>query len=354
MTGNPSRFTLLSGHVREYSISPRVSEVGVAGRGYALAMLGHRRRRRPRSTSREVPHTTFDTLDNVTSERDAHWTEVSRRNARSVQTIIGWIFWDPGAIRRYEELGIPAKAGYLAARCAPFFTAGSEALIAALGSISPDGVRALCAALTPEQCMSVWSARNEAVREGLHQYAPGIVQPLEDFGPDLWRVARQLPTSGRPFCASHLELAIPDDELLSGWHAVNYLREWRGDSHWALIATHNLSGGEASILHNAWLGYEGDWLSLSRGNTLESIDDSWATLESKGLAADRGVTLEGLALRQFIEDETDRISALAWRLLGEDRSDEFNDLFASPCERLLARVDATAGTNYQPASRTHS
>ena len=32
------------------------------------------------------------------------WVEITRRNARSVQTTIGWIFWDPGAVARYERL----------------------------------------------------------------------------------------------------------------------------------------------------------------------------------------------------------------------------------------------------------
>ena len=35
------------------------------------------------------------------------WTAVAKRNSRSVQTTVGWIFWDPGAIARYEALGLP-------------------------------------------------------------------------------------------------------------------------------------------------------------------------------------------------------------------------------------------------------
>ncbi len=34
------------------------------------------------------------------------WFDITRRNSRSVQTTIGWIFWDPGAARRYETLGL--------------------------------------------------------------------------------------------------------------------------------------------------------------------------------------------------------------------------------------------------------
>jgi DNA-binding transcriptional MerR regulator len=34
------------------------------------------------------------------------WVAVATRNARSVQTTVGWIFWDPGAAARYEALGL--------------------------------------------------------------------------------------------------------------------------------------------------------------------------------------------------------------------------------------------------------
>src|SRR5438270_9886016 len=75
----------------------------------------------------------------VTSNRD--WVDITRRNARSVQTTIGWIFWDPGAVARYEALGLPGPLGYIASRAAPLGPAGPDATIAAFGSISPLGIR---------------------------------------------------------------------------------------------------------------------------------------------------------------------------------------------------------------------
>ena len=54
-----------------------------------------------------------------------------------------------------------------------------------------------------------------------------------------------------------------------------------------------------------------------------------------------------------IEDDTDRLTTLPWELLGEERSLWFAERFEPPCEALLARVDVTAGPNYQPASRLH-
>ena len=288
----------------------------------------------------------------MTELTDAEWTAISRRNARSVQTTIGWIFWDPGAVRRYEARGLGAGLGYIASRGAPFAGAGPDALNGAFGSISSLGIRLLYLELDgPEKFMEFWHDRNEAVLDGLQEFAPEIIDPLRYFGPLIWDVVTKLPTAGRPFSASHLALDIPDDPVLSAWHAVNYLREWRGDTHWALVATNLLSGGEASILHNAWLGYEGDWLSNSRGNSKDEIDAAWSTLEDKGLATSRSVTDAGLRLRQEIEDETDQLSSLPWKLLGHRESVIFAEEFEPACEKLLTRVDVTAGVNYQPASR---
>ena len=284
------------------------------------------------------------------------WVAITKRIARSVQTTIGWIFWDPGAVARYEALGLPGPLGYLAARSAPFAGAGPEAVAAAFGSISPLGIALVFHQLgSAEAFRPFWEARDEAVLEGLAEHAPDIQAPLAEAGPALWAVAEGLPFTGRSFSASHLGMPRPDDAVLSGWHAVNVLREWRGDTHWAIVAASGLSGAEASILHNAWLDYDGDWLSQSRGNSAESIDAAWASLTASGLATgvgvDRDVTDDGLRLRQWIEDETDRRTTLPWERYGADATVALAEALEPPCERLLVRVDITAGERYQPASR---
>jgi len=289
-------------------------------------------------------------------DRDARWIEITRRNARCVQTTIGWIFWDPGAVERYRSAGLPdalaAPLGYIAARCAPLAGAGAEAVIASFGSISPVGIRGAFQLLDrPERFDEMWSARDAAVVEGLHRFAPDIVGPLTEFAPELWAVVDQLPLVGRVFFGAHLAMARPADPLLSGWHAVNCLREWRGDTHWALVVAAGLTHAEASILHNAWLGYETDWLATSRGTSPTDIAQGWESLASRGLASGRVVLPDGITLRQRLEDDTDRLTMLVWQLLGESRSLVFAEQFEPPCSQLLTRVDETAGPNYQPASR---
>jgi hypothetical protein len=204
----------------------------------------------------------------------------------------------------------------------------------------------------------MWAARDAAVAEGLAGFAPDIEAPLAEFGPDLWAVVDELPVVGRVFFGAHLAMDRPSDPVLAGWHAVNCLREWRGDTHWATVVATGLTHPEASILHNAWLGYEQDWLALSRGTSPEDLEAGWERLVAKGLAegrsGDRAVTAEGVALRQHLEDETDRLTTLPWEVLGESRTVELAERLEPPCALLLARVDLTAGPNYQPASRIRS
>lgn len=280
---------------------------------------------------------------------DHDLVELTTRVSRSVQTTIGWIFWDPGAVRRYEALGVPAALGYIASRCAPLAPAGPDAVIAAFGSISPPVVRWAFDEVTDFEAF--WRARDEAVVEGLRAHAPAIVEPLVAAGPALWRVVDMLPTVGRVLFAAHLRMPRAGDPLLSGWHAVNCIREWRGDTHWALVAGEGLSGIEASILHNAWLGYESNWLPASRGSGPAEIEAGWQSLRDKGLAVGDTVVPAGVGIRQRIEERTDALCARIWASYGAAETLALAEALEPPCELLLARVDETAGPNYQPASR---
>src|SRR5436190_19435081 len=126
------------------------------------------------------------------SEED-EWIAIARRNARSVQTAIGWIFWDPLAVTKLESLGVPAPFGYIAARSAPLASAGADAVIAAFGSISPFGIRMTFDLVAQHTTFDAcWQARDEAVALGLEAHAPDIIQPLQQLGPMLWPIVDAL------------------------------------------------------------------------------------------------------------------------------------------------------------------
>jgi hypothetical protein len=164
------------------------------------------------------------------------WSSLSRRAAFVSHRLIGWIYWDPVGIANYTALGVPDGAGYyIATRGATLASAGNGPVTAAFGSIHSGFVAAsldLCRDHTTFE--SAAAARDAAVVEGLRTQVPAICEPLGELAAPLWDAADSLPVGGRVFFASLREWPRPSDPLLSAWLAVNCIREWRGDTHWAI------------------------------------------------------------------------------------------------------------------------
>jgi hypothetical protein len=282
------------------------------------------------------------------------WTALSARASMASHRLIGWIYWDPVAVERYGALvGDGGLGYYISSRGAPLAPAGHQAVAAAFYSIHPAFIE-LCvttaaAATTFE---AVTDVRNAAVGEGLRRYVPEICDELAASGEALWAAADALSSSGRVLFAAHRQWPRPDDELVSAWLAVNCIREYRGDTHFALLAAEALTGTQAGLLHDAFLNYPGQWIPRSRGADDDAIAAALEDLERRGLATDGRVNEAGLALRQRIEDRTDELAEAAWRLLGEERTLRFVELVEPVGARLLGRIDETAGPDWMPAART--
>lgn len=284
----------------------------------------------------------------------ADFFSLTQRAALASHRLVGWIYWDPQAISNYEGLGIPNGTGYyIATRAASVGDAPNSAVTAMFGSIHPDFVAMslnLCRTHTTfEQAAA---ARDAAVVAGLQQYVPEICDGLAELSQPLWAAATSLPTVARPLFASLLAWPRPQNQLLSAWLAINCIREWRGDTHWAIQATEEITGTMAGVLDGAWRDYPDDWLPRSRGATDEDLNDAIAALEARGLAESGRVTQAGVAYRQSLEDRLDRLCSVAWQALGELNTLAFLNLVEPVGERLLRRVDQTAGPNWMPAGRT--
>ena len=286
-----------------------------------------------------------------TSETD--WIELSRQCGFESHRLVGWIYWDPTAIANYAALGVPDGLGYyIATRAAPLAAGGDGAVIAAFGSIHPDFIRmalGLCRGHTTFEAAA--GARDAAVIEGLRAYVPSITDDLAGCAAPLWEVADALSPAGRVLFAAHREWPRPDDPLLSAWLAINCIREWRGDTHWAIQIAEGLSMTAAGVLDGAWRNYEDDWLPRSRGADDAAIEAAMAELAERGLATDGMVNADGIAYRQGLEDRLDRLASEPWRLLGAGLSTRFVDLVQPVTDVLVARIDATAGPNWMPAGR---
>ena len=283
-----------------------------------------------------------------------NWRELSARASLASHRLIGWIYWDPDAIARYTALGVPNGLGYyIASRAAPLASSGNDAVVAAFYSIRKEFID-LCLdeARKHTTFEDAYRVRNEAVAHGLREYAPEIVVPLGELAANLWDAADSLPLARHPLYAVHRSWPrCQDDAALSAWLAVNCIREWRGDTHFELLASNEISGVQAGLLHDAFLGYPGDWIPRSRGADDAQLEQAWAALDARGFVSDGRINAAGLAFREQIEDTTNELCEKAWRNLGEDLTLKYVELIEPVGHKFLARIDATAGENWMPAAR---
>ena len=286
------------------------------------------------------------------------WQHLARRAAFASHRLVGWIFWDPVGVANYEALGVPNGVGYyIATRAAPLAAAGSDAVTAAFGSIHPEFITIsldLCRQHTTwEQAAE---ARNDAVRQGLSTYVPEIVEPLAHMAGPLWDAVDHMEAAGRVLFAAHRSWARPrtdtvEEGALSAWLAINCIREWRGDTHWAIQAAGGLSPIACGVLDGAWRGYEDDWLPKSRGASEDAVWLARQELRDRGLIDDNGLTEAGREYRTTSEAHLDRLCAHGWKLVGAAPTSAFCELVEPVGDRLMDRVDATAGPLWMPAGR---
>ena len=281
------------------------------------------------------------------------WEELSRRAAFVSHRLIGWIYWDPRAIANYEALGVPNVFGYyVSTRAATLGEAGNKAVSACFYSIHPDFIKVSldnCREYTTFEKAA--AARDAAVAPGLKELTPEICEPLATMSPTLWKAAEELPVSGRALFASLLDCPRHEDPLTSAWLAVNAIREWRGDTHWAIMTSENIDGTMAGILDNAKHDYDDQWLPRSRGADDAAISLAFKKLTERGLADGEKVTTKGLEYREGLERKLNNIASAAWRNLGIDQTIQFLELIEPVGSRYMDHIDRTAGSKWMPAGR---
>jgi hypothetical protein len=132
---------------------------------------------------------------------------------------------------------------------------------------------------------------------------------------------------------------------------VNCIREWRGDTHWAIQVAEGLDTTMSGVLDSAWRDYPGDWLPRSRGADDAMLDAAMAGLAARGLVTDGVVDDAGIAYRQELEDRLDRLCAPGWQHFGAARTADFLDLVEPVGPAFVRRIDETAGPLWMPAAR---
>ncbi|WP_442480499.1 SCO6745 family protein [Streptosporangium brasiliense] len=266
---------------------------------------------------------------------------LARQSWRRLEPVHGMIYFVPEATERYAALGLEPHAGYFASRGAAFGAASPELVIATFYNFCPALVRqALPAAwdvTTPEK---VIEARLDAADAALRRVAIHEIPVLAETAALARRAAEQVGehVQGRPLAAAHAALPWPDGPLLELWHAQTLLREFRGDGHVAALLTEGVGGLEALILHGATGQMPTIFLKVSRGWPEEQWAAAEEGLRERGLLEGDGLTEEGRALRQRIEDRTDELALPAYAALSEEELARLAEL-----ARIFGRAVVDAG-----------
>ncbi|MCW2789207.1 MAG: hypothetical protein JWQ91_3225 [Aeromicrobium sp.] len=224
----------------------------------------------------------------------------------AVETIHHVVYFSPDSKAAFEEVGLRGYwMGYMASRSAALGTPGAEVVVAAFHGFAPRLVhRALPTAWTLASRDDILEARYALARATI---APGVAGvDLAALATGLQAALPGLDLSGRPLAAGHVGLPAPEDDLGAVWHAATALREYRGDSHVAVLTAAGIDGPQANVLAEA------AGLAMPGQQQLRGWDDvEWeaaaAALRERGwIDGANAITEAGALARTQIEADTDR------------------------------------------------
>jgi hypothetical protein len=250
---------------------------------------------------------------------------VAARAHRATDPLHSLIYFAPEAEQEFTGIGLrPGRMGYFASRSAPMGAVSPGVTAATFYNFNPEIVaRVIPRAWTLASPEDIIAARFRGADLALRRLLGPAVEAWElAQAADLAREATVgLAPEGRTLFAAHAGLAWPAAPHLVLWHAVTLLREYRGDGHLLALQIAGLSGIESIVTHTA-TGH--GFLEAAAKQLRGWSDEEWSAavedLRSRGLMDAAGLTAEGIALRQRVEAQTDRLDAAAWQRLGPERT----------------------------------
>jgi hypothetical protein len=129
--------------------------------------------------------------------------------------------------------------------------------------------------------------------------------------------------AGRPMGAANQAVPAPSEPHLRLWQALTTMREHRGDGHVDRLVDAEISPPEALVLQAATGRSPEDGLRANRGWPADDWSSAAESLFERGLLdRELRVTPAGAALRQAIEDGTDRLAAPIVAAIGDEGAAE--------------------------------
>jgi len=232
--------------------------------------------------------------------------------------------------------------GYFAGRAAPLGPVGPGVVFATFYNFSIEHVtRAIpdawafappSAALEARQRGSLAALQRAFADRGLG----GAVQTAAALAR---AAAESAPMEGHTLFAANRQLPWPEEPAATLWHASTLLREHRGDGHVAALTAAGIGGREANVLQAAAGVVPRDVFDEARHYDDAEWEAVSAGLVDRGLLGrDGNLTARGQAVRDDVEERTDRIALSAYEALDDGQLQQLIDALV-----LLSRAVIAAG-----------
>jgi len=241
---------------------------------------------------------------------------VRRQFWQGIEVIHDVVYFGDDIRERFDAIGLKGWwMAYFAQRSAALGTPDPKTVTALFHGFAPRLVeRALPDAWSLADRDEILATRlTMAVDRLTHCVDPTAVDTdIARLAKDLEAIVDGLDFAGRALAASHANLPRPNDPIERLWWAATVLREYRGDSHVAILVAAGLDGAAANALAVAD-GRAPVTQQQARGWN----DDEWMAayehLRRRAWTTEYGeITDAGKAARAQIEDATDRVSSASF------------------------------------------
>jgi hypothetical protein len=230
------------------------------------------------------------------------WDLPGRRLRDALEPIATICFWAEPAYDAYAALGLDFLTGYVWSRACVLGEPEGTVVASAFGVFAPglivdlyDTARAAC------PLAEIRRARLDSAVAALGEC--GV--DAGDTADVLSRCLSAADPTGRPLYSGLRALPEPSDPLGRLFHVCAQLREFRGDSHVASYVSAGLTGLEANLLTERWVGWDPTTYTATRGWTPDDMSEATKRLTDRGLLDDTGLSDAGRELREEIEARTE-------------------------------------------------
>lgn len=196
-------------------------------------------------------------------------------------------FWDTYFAFRAAPLG-PVDAGPVVAMFAGFEPSMVARALPSTWTRAP-----VDACLATRSSVSAEVLRAVGVSEAACETAVSALSPVV------------LEPTGRPLGAANAALPLPTDPVEALWQLATTFREHRGDGHVAALVAAGLSGADALHLQVARGRFRPESMQAARGWSESAWEVTRASLVGRGLLSASGLSDEGAAALDSVEQLTD-------------------------------------------------